>query len=101
MIVCLLLLLLTIYQFAFGWGFYAHRQINSTPYFFTTQEMLAFLQAQPAFYKIEHAVDPDKRRYMIAEGPRHYIDIDRYGNYPLRFTARTWFAMLKNIQQIP
>ena len=38
-----------------------------------------------AFYKpnidfiTEHAVDPDKRRYAVAEeGPRHYIDIDRY-----------------------
>ena len=31
----------------------------------------------------EHAVDPDMRRYAIAEeGPRHYIDIDHYGPYP-------------------
>ena len=31
----------------------------------------------------EHAVDPDMRRYAIAEeGPRHYIDIDHYGKYP-------------------
>ncbi len=31
----------------------------------------------------EHAVDPDKRRYAVAaEGPRHFIDIDRYGKYP-------------------
>src|SRR5690606_2657028 len=31
----------------------------------------------------EHAVDPDKRRYAVAdEGPRHFIDIDYYGEYP-------------------
>jgi len=31
----------------------------------------------------EHAVDPDKRRYVAtSEAPRHYIDIDHYGKYP-------------------
>ncbi|MEJ7683719.1 MAG: hypothetical protein WKG06_38835 [Segetibacter sp.] len=31
----------------------------------------------------DHAVDPDKRRYAVAaEAPRHYIDIDHYGQYP-------------------
>lgn len=31
----------------------------------------------------EHAVDPDKRRYVAtSEAPHHYIDIDHYGKYP-------------------
>ena len=39
----------------------------------------------------EHAVDPDKRRYAgPEEGPRHYIDIDRYGNYPYPDLPRKW-----------
>lgn len=39
----------------------------------------------------EHAVDPDKRRYMVAdEGPRHYIDIDHYGHYPYDSLPRKW-----------
>jgi hypothetical protein len=39
----------------------------------------------------EHAVDPDKRRYAVAEeGSRHYIDIDRYGNYPYTALPRKW-----------
>lgn len=39
----------------------------------------------------EHAVDPDKRRYAVPEeGPRHYIDIDRYGNYPYPDLPRKW-----------
>ncbi|MGZ5133655.1 MAG: zinc dependent phospholipase C family protein [Flavitalea sp.] len=39
----------------------------------------------------EHAVDPDKRRYAIAEeGPRHYIDIDHYGKYPFETLPRKW-----------
>ena len=39
----------------------------------------------------EHAVDPDKRRYAVPEeGPRHYIDIDQYGQYPYPNLPRSW-----------
>lgn len=39
----------------------------------------------------EHAIDPDMRRYAIEEeGPRHYIDIDRYGTYPFNELPRKW-----------
>ena len=39
----------------------------------------------------EHAVDPDKRRYAVQqEGPRHYIDIDHYGDYPYNELPRKW-----------
>ncbi len=39
----------------------------------------------------EHAIDPDKRRYAVPEeGPRHYIDIDHYGNYPYTELPRKW-----------
>jgi len=39
----------------------------------------------------EHAVDPDKRRYAIAEeGPRHFIDIDHYGSFPYDSLPRKW-----------
>ena len=52
--------------------------------------MLAFYKANINFLE-EHAVDPDKRRYSIAEeGPRHYIDIDHYGTYPYPSLPRKW-----------
>ncbi len=39
----------------------------------------------------EHAVDPDKRRYMVKEeGPRHFIDIDHYGAYPYTNLPHKW-----------
>lgn len=39
----------------------------------------------------EHAVDPDKRRYAVAdEGARHFIDIDNYGAYPYGALPRKW-----------
>ncbi len=40
---------------------------------------------------ITHAVDPDMRRNVVAEeAPRHYIDIDYYGNYPYTELPRKW-----------
>src|SRR5690606_28898670 len=42
-------------------------------------------------YITEHAVDPDKRRYAdTAEGPRHFIDADRYGDDPFDSIPRKW-----------
>lgn len=39
----------------------------------------------------EHAVDPDKRRYAVTdEGPRHYIDINHYGEYPYTSLPHKW-----------
>lgn len=39
----------------------------------------------------EHAIDPDKRRYAVTpEGPRHYIDIDKYGSYPYPDLPHKW-----------
>lgn len=44
-----------------------------------------------ADFLVEHAVDPDKRRYAVAaEGPRHYIDMDKYGAYPYDSIPRKW-----------
>lgn len=39
----------------------------------------------------EHAIDPDKRRYAIKEeGPRHFIDINDYGQYPFDSLPHRW-----------
>lgn len=66
----------------FCWGFYAHSKINNYAVFLLPPEMLVFYKPNIDFIA-EHATDPDKRRYAVAEeGPRHYIDIDRYGKYP-------------------
>lgn len=63
---------------AFCWGFYAHRLINFQAVFLLPPEMLVFFKPNIAYLR-DHAVDPDKRRYMVAgEGPRHFIDLDHY-----------------------
>ena len=52
--------------------------------------MMVFYKTNIDFIS-EHAVDPDMRRYAIAEeGPRHYIDIDRYGSFPYDSLPRNW-----------
>ncbi len=74
----------------FCWGFFAHQKINYYAVFLLPQEMIALYKPNIAFIS-EHAVDPDKRRYAVAdEGPRHYIDIDHYGEYPYPGLPRKW-----------
>src|SRR5258708_33908731 len=79
-----------IYQQCFCWGFYAHKKINYYAVFLLPPEMMVLYKPNIDFIT-EHAVDPDKRRYAVAEeGPRHYIDIDHYGKYPYDSLPRKW-----------
>lgn len=83
-------LLLLSAQRSYCWGFYAHRQINYYAVFLLPPDMLRFYKQHLDFITA-HAVDPDKRRYMIPqEGPRHFIDIDHYGKYPYDSLPRKW-----------
>ena len=84
------LVLLFIPLCAHSWGFFGHRKINYYAVFLLPPEMILLYKQHIAFIE-EHAVDPDKRRYMVpAEAPRHYIDIDRYGKYPYPDLPRSW-----------
>ena len=83
-------LFLSISLNCFCWGFYAHRKINHYAVFLLPPEMMVLYKPHIDFLA-EHAVDPDKRRYAVPEeGPRHYIDIDHYGNYPYDALPRKW-----------
>jgi hypothetical protein len=85
-----LVLLMFISHTSFCWGFYAHRKINSYAVFLLPPQMLVLYKPYREFLS-EHAVDPDKRRYIVpAEGARHYIDIDHYGIYPFDSLPRKW-----------
>ncbi len=53
-----------------------------------------------AEFLTEHAVDPDKRRYMLSqEGARHFIDIDYYGKYPYTGLPRKWKDAVANFSE--
>ena len=79
----------------FCWGFYAHQKINYYAVFLLPPQMMALYKPNISFIS-EHAVDPDKRRYAVAdEGPRHFIDIDHYGAYPYTIIPRKWKAAVE------
>ncbi|HEY0356912.1 MAG TPA: zinc dependent phospholipase C family protein [Flavisolibacter sp.] len=86
----LLFILLSLAHNSYCWGFFGHRKINYYAVFLLPPEMLVLYKPHIEFLG-EHAIDPDKRRYAIAEeGPRHYIDLDKYGTYPYDSLPRKW-----------
>lgn len=63
-----------------NWGFYAHQRINRLAVFILPPEMIGFYKANIQ-YITEASVNPDRRRFSLAEeAPRHYIDLDHYGD---------------------
>jgi hypothetical protein len=73
-----------------GWGFHAHRQINRLAVFTLPPEMIGFYKAN-INYITEAAVNADRRRFAVVdEAPRHYIDIDHYGDSAVYTMPRYW-----------
>lgn len=65
-----------------AWGFFAHKRINRLAVFILPSEMMP-LYKKDIEYITEHAIDPDKRRYVVpTEGYRHYINLDRWAFLP-------------------
>ena len=88
--ILLILSLLIIHLNSYCWGFFAHKKINYYAVFLLPPQMMVLYKPNIDFLT-EHAVDPDKRRYAVAEeGARHYIDIDHYGEYPYTSLPRKW-----------
>jgi hypothetical protein len=64
------------------WGFFAHKRINRLAVFTLPSDMMPLFKKEIE-YITEHAIDPDKRRFVIpAEGYRHYINLDRWSFLP-------------------
>ena len=75
-----------------AWGFYAHREINRLATYTLPAELARFYKRNLA-YVSAHAVDPDKRRYAAPlEGPRHYIDLERFGDGTVKALPRDFWA---------
>jgi hypothetical protein len=89
-IVAVLFFLSSILYATIPWGFYAHKQANRYAVFTLPEELIGFYKKH-IDHLTEHAVDADKRRYAIKEeAPRHYIDIDHYGENPFEIMPRKW-----------
>jgi hypothetical protein len=62
------------------WGFFAHQRINRLAIFTLPHDMMPFYKTHIR-YLMEHSVAPDQRRYAVKdEAPRHFIDLDAYGD---------------------
>lgn len=73
-----------------SWGFYAHRQLNRLAVFTLPPEMIGFYKKN-IDYLTEAAVNPDRRRFAVVdEAPRHYIDIDHFGDSAIYKMPRYW-----------
>ena len=82
------------------WGFFAHKRINRMAVFTLPPEMMYFFKENIEFIT-EHATDPDKIKFTNpAEGIRHYIDIDTWGEYPFEDLPRTWVSVMEKYTEI-
>jgi len=73
-----------------AWGFWAHHRMNRVAVFTLPPEMIGFYKSHIS-YMTENAVSADQRRYAVEEeAPRHYIDIDHYGELPFNNVPREW-----------
>jgi hypothetical protein len=78
----LFVILVLLSRAAFGWGFWAHKEINRQAIESLPQPLKDFFVANEE-YIVEHSTDPDQRRFKDKDEQfYHFLDIDRYGKYP-------------------
>jgi hypothetical protein len=71
-----------------------HEKINYQAVFLLPPQMMILFKPNIS-YLSEHAVDPDKRRYLVSsEGAHHFLDIDHYGAYPFSELPREYRAAI-------
>ncbi len=88
--ICCLIAFSLISHRSYCWGFFMHEKINYHAVFLLPPQMMIFFKPNIGFLS-EHAVDPDKRRYMVgSEGAHHFLDIDHYGVYPFPSLPRNY-----------
>lgn len=80
-----------------GWGFFAHHKINHLAVFILPPPMIGFYKKNIEFLS-EESVNPDRRRYAVPdEAPKHYIDLDDYGDSAIHKLPIYWGQAVKMI----
>lgn len=98
-LICLVALTFSTKQKEVVWGFYAHKQINRLAIFTLPPEMIGFYKKFIQEIK-ENAVNPDMRRYAVKnEAPRHYIDLDIYGDSALFVVPKYWKSAVEKYSE--
>lgn len=86
----ILILLFLSSHTSINWGFYAHKRINRLAVFTMPPDVIRFYKKH-IVYLTENAINPDERRYADPnEAPRHYIDLDIYGDSALHVVPHQW-----------
>lgn len=90
---------LTVLALSAGWGFFAHPKINRLAVFTLPPPMVGFYKKNIQ-YLAEASVNPDRRRYaVVGEAPRHYIDLDAYGDSAAWKLPRYWNQAVERIPE--
>lgn len=90
-----LIVLMSVPKHSEAWGFWAHREINRYAIQSLPKEMNSFF-LEHAETIIQRSVEPDTRRHSDPkEQFYHYIDIDRYGNFPFSELPRDYESAVK------
>lgn len=85
--------------YAWAWGFAAHRHINRCAIFTLPPSLFTFYKHYIG-YLTEHAVNPDKRRYIVeGEANKHYIDLDYYGKDAIDKLPREWEKIIQQYSE--
>lgn len=73
-----------------NWGFFAHQKISRLAVFTLPPAMSSFYKKNIRYIE-KAAVNPDRRRYIMPdEAPRHYIDLEEYGDSAVYKLPRYW-----------
>ncbi len=84
---------------AYPFGFNAHRKINRMAVFTLPPEMVGFFRKHIE-YITEQSIQPDRLAHAIpGEAPRHYIDIDQYGENPFATVPKTWTKAVEKFSE--
>jgi hypothetical protein len=84
-------LVITSLTLVYGWGSWGHKHISHSAVFALPEGMIRFYYNHLDFIT-EGAVVPDLRKYVIndkVEGPRHYVDIEDFGNIAISALPKT------------
>jgi hypothetical protein len=85
-----IILVITPHNDSLSFGFFAHRKMNRMAVFTLPPEMIGFFKKHVE-YLSERSIDPDRRAHAVAgEAPRHYIDIDHFGENPFDIMPKRW-----------
>ncbi|MCC9165633.1 zinc dependent phospholipase C family protein [Pontibacter harenae] len=77
---------------SYGWGFFGHKVVHQLAIYGLPKQMQAFFYKHQD-YLVQKSVRPDERRNDDpTEAPRHFIDIDVYGEDAVYTMPQAWEA---------